>query len=304
MSKEIMDAVRETCMLVSIRKTALGMERTDKEASEHVARDNHAVEGAAKVKVSRLPGADAHHKLILSIQREATDIIDNNSMFFEKHWRLLPNRRFEPLVSALATVKKKFDGALTQLEQHAPTIIARAHANKGTLNVEIPTEEELVNAYSMQTEFRPVPDGDHFRGLPESTAKKLAARLDARVAENVAAAQNDILARFREPITEFIKRMKAYNDRLVEEAAGKDVGRVGVFRDTIVTNIRDLFNVLKSFNITNDERLTELGQMVEALAHVNPDDLRRSETVRDSAVERAKQIADNLEGWLTGVPNG
>jgi len=303
MSKEIMDAVRETCMLVTISFTALGMTRTDKDASEAVTVDNHAVKGAARVVVSRLPGADAHHKAITSVQREAKDIIDKHTMHFERDWRLLPNRRFEALVGELAGVKAKFDKAMVSLEQNASTIINRAHANKGAFNIDVPSEQELIQSYSMETEFRPVPAGDHFRGLPDSTARKLAARLDNRIAENVAAAQNDILDRFRAPVKNFIERMKAYDEREREMAAGKDPGRIGVFRDTVVGNIRDLYNVLKSFNVTDDERLKELGEQVEALAHVNPDDLRKSDSIRDQAVERAKQIAGNLESWLTPIGN-
>lgn len=306
MSKEIMDAVRETCMLVTISFTALGMTRTDKDASEAVTVDNHAVKGAARVVVSRLPGADAHHKAITSVQREAKDIIDKHTMHFEKDWRLLPNRRFEALIQEMAGVKSKFEQAMHQLKMNAGTIVHRAEQNKGDFNVDIPTEEELLNSYSMETEFRPVPAGDHFRGLPDSTARKLALRLDARIAENVASAQNDILERFRGPIRSFIDRMKAYDEREREQAQGKDNGRVGVFRDTVVTNIRDLFNVLTSFNVTGDERLKELGEQVEALAHTNPDDLRRSATTRDAAVQKAQEIATNLEGWLvsTVTPEG
>lgn len=301
MSKEIMDAVRETCMLVTIRKTALGMSRTDKAASQDVTRNNHAAAGTAKVVVNRLPGADAHHKAITAIQREATEIIDKHTMHFNEGWRLLPNRRFETLIQELAAVKSKFDKAMTSLDQNAAHIVRAAHANKGSFDIDLPTETELINAYSMETEFQPVPAGDHFRGLPESTAKKLAARLDARIAENVSTAQNDILDRFRAPIRSFIERMKAFDDREREQATGKEVGRVGVFRDTVVTNIRDLYNVLNSFNVTGDERLKELGELVKELAHANPEDLRKSATARDATVQRAKEIASNLDSWLTPV---
>lgn len=299
MTSHIMDAVRETCMLANIRFSALGISRTDREASRDVTRANGASDGAARVVVSRLPGADAHHKAITAVQRNAKEILEKHTMFFDDHgWRLLPNRRFEPLIQEMAGAKLAFERAMDRLAQEAPTIIQKAQANMGGFNVDIPSEAELLNAYSMKTEFRPVPAGDHFKGLPESTARKLAARLEDRIVENVAAAQNDIIGRFVTPVKTFIERMKAYDEREAALAKGEDVGRVGVFRDTAVTNIKDLFNVLSSFNVTGDERIVELGALVEDLALTSPEDLRNSQRVRGAAVQRAQDIASNLESWL------
>lgn len=301
MTNPVLDALKETTILARVTTRALGLERTDNTASRKVIEDANAVEKAAKVKVNRLAGADALHKEIVSCQQEASAALRGVSQPFgeEDSWRMLPNANFEKFVCGFSPIKTRHDELVQKVSDNAEDICAKAQQSVGTLDVRMPTPEELRAAYSISVEFRPIPESANFRGLNENTINKLREMHDARLAAAVAAAERDTMERFVDPIERFIERMGAYNERMKKLANDPDSkSKTGIFKDTIVSNIQELAEVVDSFNISGDERLTELGNQVRAFANIEPKKLRESELLRNEATSRAQEIANNLRGWL------
>lgn len=292
------DAVRNTCILATIRFRALGLNRTDRQASNDVTTQAGAVTGAARVVVSRLPGADEHHRAITKTQVSAKAALLRYSMPYgnDDGWRLLPNVNWNKLLPELSECKNAFDAALNAFLADLPNVRARALANKGTLNVEIPTEDELRNAYGMETEFRPVNNG-RFRGLPEAVAQKLEAHAKAKLSAAVQAATQDTLERFVQPLDYFIERMVKYDEREAALARGQDVGKTGIFRDSVVENVKELVDVVASFNVMGDERLAALSHRLQPLL-VKPDALRDDVQVRHGAEKAAREVLADLKEWL------
>jgi hypothetical protein len=301
----IVSAVKETCILASIKLSALGLTRTDKNASRKVSEDHSAVAGAAKVVVHRLAGADEHHRAITAAQNQAKQALKRRSMPYgdDDSWRLLPNKQFEPLLADLAHAKKSFDDAKRHLDRAAQDIIDQVRTNIGSLDIPVPTVDELTNAYSMTTEFRPVPDSACFHHLPEAVSRKLTKHLDQRVAAAFEKAQTNTMERLIPPLEHFIERMQKYNEREKIINNGEDPGKHGRFNDTVVGNIKEIFDVLNDFNVVGDERLTELGNQLASLANVEPDTLRKNADVRSAAEVRAREVVAALNGWLTPTQN-
>lgn len=298
----VLEALKATTTLACVTSRALGLTRIDRNASEKVNVDNGAISKAASVNVNRLAGADAYHKEIVSIQHKASTLLKQMSQPFgeEDKWRLLPNAQFEKFVQAMAPIKQEYDRALARLAENAPDIIEKARANVGNFDIKVPSVEEMLGAYELRADFRPIPDGANFRGLDENTVNKLRARHDAQLEAAVHIAERNTLERFVEPLQRFVERMAAYDEREAKIAAGeseKDV-KGGIFRDSVVTNIKDLHDVLEGFNITGNPRLTQLGNDLADLVNVKPKTLRESASVRTAKTERAREVAANLQSWL------
>jgi hypothetical protein len=299
---DITSAVRETCVLAKITTSSLGLSRTDKAASKRASADNHAVDGAARVVVSRLAGADEVHKEITAAQRDAAAALKRLSMpYDEDGWRILPNAKFETFLQELGRHKATFDAAMAKLNAEADAIIGKAMANKGDFDIEVPTRDELVGAYSLTNAFQPVPDGSTFKGLPPAVAEKLARAVEKRVAAAVEAAHVDTLKRLLSPLEYFVERMQSYDQREQELAAGKEVGRHGVFRDTALTNVQEIVNMLEAFNITSDERLAQIKAMLDPFTRptLTADRLRSDDKVRQALTGRAAKAVSNLNEWLS-----
>lgn len=300
----ILDALKHSTTLAGITQKALGKKRKDKEASHTVNDDHDAATNATTVSVNRLAGADALHDRIVAVQNKAVQVLRRYSQPFgdEPKWVLLPNMNFERAVGELhPIINVEFRELEAEMSERAEDIVAQSTRGLGKYKgVVPPTVEEIRNGYKLLVEFRPIPESANFTGLPESTIRKLQAMHDAKLEQAVEIAQRNTLERMVDPLGKFIEGMQKYEEKLARQAADpNDNKRDGTFRDTLVTNIRDIWEHLEAFNIKGDPRFDELRTKLEPLATMPPKQLRIDSTIRDAAMERAREVAENLKGWLS-----
>lgn len=295
----IANAIRETCMLVGIRCKAFGTSQTDRETTAEVIRDKNASVGAARVVTSRLAGVDKYHRAIMSAQVKMRQIVDYYTMEWpEATWGLLPNANFEPLIAALGKAKRElFDPAIKDLENNVDTLITQIENSKGNLNIRVPTREELLSAYTVTYDFRPIPEQSGFRGLPPEVQAKLGRMVDRRVEQATLEAQENVLRKFITPVDNFINAMEKYDKRERGEFGDKP-GRAGAFNNSIVGNIKELYDTLASFNVLGDSRFAELGDRLREVVEASPDRLREFANERAAAVDKAQLVKSMLGEWL------
>jgi hypothetical protein len=301
MTDILTESLQETCLMVVVRTTALGLRRTDKASSDGLNHDKEAAPGAGRVVVDRLPkGADDLHRAITKAQNDALACVKHFTLAFgsETSWRLLPNANFTPFLKAYAVHDKAFKEACARMAAEAPAVIAAAAAALGKFNIAPPTEAELRNAYTLTYEFRPVDDPKGFRGLPPTTAAKLQSIMERRLAAAREAAAGEFLQRFLKPLEHFVERMRLFEERENSEADGKERGRTGVFRSTVLTNLQEIIEVAVGMNVTGDPRIADLERDLRSLTTITPDQLRDNQPVRVAAAEKAAAVLANLRSWL------
>ena len=72
------------------------------------------------------------------------------------------------------------------------------------------------------------------------------------------------------------------------------------FRDSVVTNLVKLVDVLPKLNVTADPELERLAAQVRASLLVDPQELRKSESVRIETATRAAAIAHVMGAYMSG----
>jgi hypothetical protein len=72
------------------------------------------------------------------------------------------------------------------------------------------------------------------------------------------------------------------------------------FRDTVVTNLVKLVDVLPKLNITNDSELERLAEQVRTSLLVDPNSLRKSESARAETAKATAAIAQHMAGYMAG----
>jgi hypothetical protein len=73
----------------------------------------------------------------------------------------------------------------------------------------------------------------------------------------------------------------------------------GVFRDSLVENVRELAELLPAFNLTNDPAFDELAKRIQReLCVENADTLRKDDDVRASVQKSADDILKDVESLL------
>jgi len=78
-------------------------------------------------------------------------------------------------------------------------------------------------------------------------------------------------------------------------------------RDSVVTNLVKLVDVLPKLNVTGDPELERLAAQVRSSLLVDPQELRKSESVRTETAKAAAAISARMGGYMSGylipVPN-
>ena len=107
------------------------------------------------------------------------------------------------------------------------------------------------------------------------------------------------------------KKRKAQDDAMrdlwrrlyepVKHMAEKLADPEGKFKDTLVSNIREIAGLLTRLNVAEDPNLEELRKEVEAkLCGQAPETLRTDATIRTMVAADARQIADVMRGYMGG----
>lgn len=294
--QKISTLLAQVSTVASVKATALGMSRIDKDASQAAERDHNAMRGVAKVSVSRLAGAEERIKDIRSIQGEARELLaDMTTAWGER--RLLPNSLLENFMVKWNALKKTFDEKVNILKYDAPRLIEEAERNKGSFDVDIPTEEEIRDAFTLEFMLEPVPDVGTYKatGMDKAVENELKRRFEENVKASYISAQQDAVHRLAKPLQNLVERMGAYNQREIDAAKGFDVGKAGYFRDSVIGNVQEIAEVFGSWNLTEDPIMQQLDDALGAFGGIEAADLRNNKDLRDDTTKRATEILDKIK---------
>jgi hypothetical protein len=78
----------------------------------------------------------------------------------------------------------------------------------------------------------------------------------------------------------------------------------GIFRDTLIGNVRVLCDTLTRLNVMDDPKLEELRRQTELLAASEPETLRKNPDVRVSVANEAQGILDAMTATYGNMFNG
>lgn len=151
---------------------------------------------------------------------------------------------------------------------------------------EYPKREDVARRFSFVLDFAPLPTAGDFRVDVENEAlQDLADAYERRMADRLAAAQQDAWSRTYEALSRLKDRLTLNED-----------GSRKTFHATTVTNAQDLCEALTQLNITQDPALEKARrQLEEALMGVAPETLRKEEGERLVVLEKVSAILDAFD---------
>jgi hypothetical protein len=137
----------------------------------------------------------------------------------------------------------------------------------------------------------PLPDAGDFRvSLGEEETKRIQRQITATVEASLTVATRELWQRLYEAVSHMAERLGAYKV--------SDEGVEHPFRDTVVTNLVRLVQVLPKLNVTGDPELERLTEEVRRSLLVDPKELRKSEVSRNETARAAAAIAQQMAGYM------
>jgi hypothetical protein len=279
-------------MLCSLSISMWSARKHDPGASEEIAQRHGAQADAGRYHKVLLPkGALAEIQKIVSDARQEHYFMtlpwDDNG------YRVLPAAAYMDHAEKMRQLSNQFTPAVETLAQQFGQLVEEAKVRLGGLfrPEDYPSPEELRSKFSFLTKVMPLPDAGDFRvTLGDEEKERIKRQITAAVEASLQVASRDLWQRLYEAVSHLAERLQAYKVT--------DDGVEHPFRDSVVTNLVKLVDVLPKLNVTADPELERLAAQVRGSLLVDPQELRKSDSVRSETAKTASAIASRMAAYM------
>jgi hypothetical protein len=287
-------------MLCSLSISMWSARKHDREASEGIAQRHGAQPDAGRYHKVLLPKAAlAEIQKIVSEARQEHYFMtlpwDDNG------YRVLPAATYMDHTEKMRELANQFTPAVEALGNQFGQLVDEAKVRLGGLfrSEDYPAPEELCSKYSFEAKVMPLPDAGDFRvNLGDEEKERIKRQITAAVEASLQVASRDLWQRLYEAVSHLAERLQAYKVR--------EEGVEHPFRDSVVTNLVKLVDVLPKLNVTGDAELERLAAEVRTSLLIDPQELRKSESIRSETAKNAAAIAQRMQAYMGvySVPEG
>jgi hypothetical protein len=184
--------------------------------------------------------------------------------------RLLTTTMFFDYQKQITTYEAEFNALVDSFLFNYDTLVLKAQAKLGDLfNAEdYPHKDDVATKFRFKAKFCPVPEvGDWRVDVGQEAGEILRASYAEYYQNNLDQAYADVWERTHEAL-----------QRMSEKLSGD---KKQIFRDTLVSNVSDMVELLDRFNITGNPKMKQAKAKIEsALSGITPDALREDEYLR------------------------
>jgi uncharacterized lipoprotein NlpE involved in copper resistance len=184
--------------------------------------------------------------------------------------RLLTTAMYFDYQKMISQMEMDFSGLVDEFLNNYQDMVLRAQHKLGTMfNVhDYPDPDSLRDKFRFSVKFSPVPDvGDWRVDIGNDAQQVLKESYANAYTANLETAYKDVWTRTHEA--------------LVNMSAKLSGNQKQIFRDTLVTNVKEMIDLLDKFNITGDVKMKQAKVKIEnALLGVTPDALREDDYLR------------------------
>ncbi len=155
-----------------------------------------------------------------------------------------------------------------------------------------PEVSELKSKFGIDITFRPIPVGEDFRvDVGDQELSRIRMDIEAANKVIIEEAMKSVWERLRDVVSHAAERLRAYEDD------GEKVKNP--FRDSLVTNIVELLDVVPALNVTGDPALTKFAAEIRKGLTVHPAEVLRDDAkIRETTAARAEAILTKMQGFL------
>lgn len=205
--------------------------------------------------------------------------------------RARPTMGFDEYMEVMRDYERQFYAAVDKFEPVYPTLIEEARPLLGDAFNERDYPPPLLIRSKFGFAIKSSNISDDFRCsvLDPEQESRIRAEVQARTQETLAETVRHLYQQTYEHVEHMVERLRAYNER--EEKPAEERTRDGIFRDTLVTNIKEFVDRLPVLNLTGDPKLEEMRvKLHRQLCAHSPEDLRQSPATRNHVLAQAEAI--------------
>ncbi len=282
-------------MIVTLSVSQWTGRRLDREITDEVNRDHNAAADAGRYNKLLLDkSALADLQKIAKAAR--TEFNERTLPWLDSGSRIMSNQLYMQHTAWYRRIKGEFEAAVDTFLAAYPQHVADARRRLNSMfrDEDYPTADEIRRKFAIDMKVMPVPSAADFRvDMSEAQAEAIRDDIEENVQKATKTAVSDVYKRIAEVAGRMVERLNAY-----KPAHGKGGRSEGVFRDSLVENVRDLIGILPSLNITGDPELAAMADRLAPLAAFDAAVLRDDAGKRRDVAAEAQKILDDVAGFL------
>lgn len=280
------ETVLTKAVLVKLSISQFNPHRQDAKTTREVLRNKDAAQNAG-VWVKNLINPKTLDAITSTAQTARQSHYTLSLPWADEGYRILPTAIYMKYQDEQRQHRTQFNNEVEKFLQKYPQYIEEAKtALNGMFNAgDYPTIEQLKAKFAYSVEVSPLPSGSDFRiSLTSDELANIQQDVDTRVKAATDEAVKDLWNRLAVPV-------KNMSEKLAETK--------GIFRDTLVSNIQEIVDLIPSLNVTDDKNLLTIANEVKAnLTGHSPEVLRQNKVVRQTTAQAAQEILKKMEGYI------
>jgi len=278
-------SIHKKGMIVYLQISTWTARKYDRKISREIEDQYHANEAGRYNKILIAKQFLANIQKIVSNAR--TFHYENTLPWFDNGGRLLLAANYFDYISMIKSFKDKFGYEVNRfISMYADyKDEAKSRLNGMFNDVDYPGEETLIKKYALSTQIIPIPDADDFRvTLNKNEVNSIKAAIEEQVRKSTDQAMTDLWLRLYKVVNHMVERLSKTEHK---------------FKNSLVTNITELCELLPKLNITDDVNLnTALNEIKIKLTEFSPTTLREDVAIRSSTAKEAENILNKMKHYL------
>ena len=283
-------------MLAGVKISIWSARKLDKKVTRET-NDAHGASADAGRYNKALLATDALSKIVAASSAARAYHYERTLPWLDDGARILPALAYETYATKLREIRGDFDSAVRAFVEDYPGFVADARARlNGMFNADdYPTADQIAGKFGFDVRILPVPDARDFRvDIGDAQGAEIRREVEKATREALDRATRDAWERITAVVGAMVEKLNAYKPA---KRQGDKV--MGIFRDSLVENVRDLVAILPSLNLTGNARLASICDRMgaELCAH-DADALRDSDNFRTATAEAAESILAEVRDFL------
>ncbi len=282
-------------MLVSFKVSQWTGRKLDKKVTAEVNQTHGATADAGRYNKS-LVARDSLAAIASAVGAARTDHVKLSLPWLQDGTRIMTADGFARYSDTMRKHREAFETAVADFVANYAAFVEQARVDlNGMFNAsDYPTQAEIERRFSWTISVLPMPDAADFRvklgkDQVEAMQADIARQMDAVVTD----AMGDAWSRLHSAVSHMAEKLTAYRPKTDTDKAQ------GIFRDSLVENLRELVEILPALNLTGDFRLESMvSEARDKLTARDAAELREDDTARDETAKAAADIADAMAAYM------
>ena len=208
--------------------------------------------------------------------------------------RIISAPAYMPYTADMRKFREDLDDLVFTFGQEYPDLKDEARRKLNGLYNAADYPADIKDKFTFGWNVSPLAAPDDFRvSLGTLEVTRIKAEMQAQADALLANAMKDVWQRMFEPVSRMAEALRAY------QPAANGQKAEGIFRDSLVSNLRDVLQAVPLLNITQDQTITHTAKRIEdELTGMSADQLRCSKWDREYTADKADEICSFMAQYI------